>query len=270
MMTTDKKKPGASVAARFSSSAATYDRHAGVQRAVAERVAALVRILPAPSSVLEVGCGTGILTEKLADLFPPGTVHAIDISGGMVERARGCLSRPERVAWTVGDVRTLSGAGPFDLVVSGSALHWITPVGDAFRSARRLLREDGHLVFGLMLQGTLSELHDARSRAAPHKPPHGGLPAEEAVLGALSDAGFRAVRRERETLRDVFPSAAVFLRGLHEQGVTGGAVSISETPLNRAEIEKLIGHYETRYGVDGGGVRATYEVLYVTANKERA
>jgi SAM-dependent methyltransferase len=45
---------------------------------------------PKQMQVLEIGCGTGRVTRALARLF--GTVHAVDISGEMVERARSALS----------------------------------------------------------------------------------------------------------------------------------------------------------------------------------
>jgi SAM-dependent methyltransferase len=45
---------------------------------------------PSEMKVLEIGCGTGRLTRALAKLF--GEVHAVDVSGEMVERARAALA----------------------------------------------------------------------------------------------------------------------------------------------------------------------------------
>ena len=96
----------------------------------------------AGSAVLEVGCGTGQLTERLAPLGCALT--AIDVGASMIEVAR------ERV--TGGDVAFLAvsfealeaGEASFDLVISGAAFHWVDPEV-RFRKAARLLRPGGWL-----------------------------------------------------------------------------------------------------------------------------
>jgi SAM-dependent methyltransferase len=45
---------------------------------------------PEAMRVLEIGCGAGRLTRALANLF--GEVHAVDISGEMIQRARAALA----------------------------------------------------------------------------------------------------------------------------------------------------------------------------------
>lgn len=64
-------------------------------------------------AILDVGCGTGVLTATLA--APGRTVVGVDPSAAMVAYAR---RRPgaDRVAWIEGDSRAVTG-GAFDLVV---------------------------------------------------------------------------------------------------------------------------------------------------------
>src|SRR5207344_2279905 len=45
---------------------------------------------PAQMRVLEIGCGAGRLTRALASIF--GEVHAVDVSGEMIARARKALA----------------------------------------------------------------------------------------------------------------------------------------------------------------------------------
>ena len=63
----------------------------------------------------------------------------------------------------------------------------------------------------------------------------------------------------------VYPDAKSFLRRLHDQGVTGGAYSAGKRPLTAGELAQLCAYYDAHFPAAGGGVRATYEVLYVTA-----
>ena len=61
------------------------------------------------------------------------------------------------------------------------------------------------------------------------------------------------------TARNIrYDDATAFLKAIHEQGVTGGRVSVGSAPLNRTEINRLAAGYQENYPYDGG-VFATYE-----------
>ena len=73
--------------------------------------------------ILDVGCGDGRLTARLADLVPNGAVVGIDASAAMIEVAR----RHERgnLAVQLLDVTQSSFRDEFDIVFSNSTLHWV-------------------------------------------------------------------------------------------------------------------------------------------------
>ena len=79
----------AAVAAAFGAAADTYDDKADVQRAAAERLAQRLSALdlPAAPRVLEIGCGTGLLSRALAGMKTSELVIS-DISEPMVARCR--------------------------------------------------------------------------------------------------------------------------------------------------------------------------------------
>jgi SAM-dependent methyltransferase len=94
----------------------------------------------AGSAVLEVGCGTGQLTEALAPFRFDLT--AIDAGASLIELAR---DRVAGVAFRAVSFEELdAGPGSFGLVVSGAAFHWIDPEV-RFVKAARLLRPGGWL-----------------------------------------------------------------------------------------------------------------------------
>lgn len=252
-------------AARFSAAAATYDRHASVHERVADRVLRLVPNTLRPVRILDVGCGTGILTERIAGTFPDATVYALDPARGMIAEARKRLKARPNIKWMAKGLSALDRQTPFDLVVSSSSLHWIVPMEKAFQTLRAVVADGAHVVFGLMARGTFSELHAARARIAPHKPVKAVLPKAEDVLRAVKTAGFQTLHSEQEETRIFFPTASDFLRAIHEQGVTGGLISVSDPPLNRGEIQKLIADYDAHYKHNGDGIFASYNVLYVDA-----
>ena len=94
--------------------------------------------LAAGSPVVEVGCGTGKLTESLAGRGL--AVEAVDPGARMIEVAHRRVGGSSLVRFHVGRFEEVDlPDGSFDAVFSATAFHWIDPaVG--WRKAARLLR----------------------------------------------------------------------------------------------------------------------------------
>ena len=256
-----------SVTARFSLASATYHGKAEVQKTVAGKLLSLVGATRPVGHILEIGCGTGLLTELLLENFPTAMIHAMDASRDMIAQARDRLSAGNHIRWFMSDLRTFDSPVSYRLIVSSSSMHWISPVEDGLRRMADFLGAGGDVVVALMLHGTLRELRTTRLLVAPHKPPLGRLPLAEEVLSGLERVGLRVVTNWQETIRAHHVSAEAFLRTIHEQGLTGGMVSSSKCPLTRGELQRLRAEYEAEYHNDGPGVFASYEVLYFRATK---
>jgi SAM-dependent methyltransferase len=98
--------------------------------------------LGADSTVLEVGCGTGQLTELLASFG--FSLTAIDIGPSMIAGAEHRLDG-SAVSFQVASFEDFAAAeATFDLIVSGAAFHWLDPEVRFCKSAR-LLRPGGWL-----------------------------------------------------------------------------------------------------------------------------
>lgn len=94
------------------------------------------------SAVLEIGCGTGQLTESLAGYG--FTVTAIDIGPSMIAAAQRRLAG-SAVSFQVVSFEDLTAAeASFDLIASGTAFHWVDPEVK-FSKSVRLLRPGGWL-----------------------------------------------------------------------------------------------------------------------------
>jgi SAM-dependent methyltransferase len=78
------------------------------------------------SRVLEIGCGTGKLTELLAARGL--MVDAVDPGPNMIEVARRRVGTTERVRFRLGRFEELDLSGEtFDAVFSAAAFHWLDP-----------------------------------------------------------------------------------------------------------------------------------------------
>ena len=98
--------------------------------------------------VMDAGCGTGRVTEQLAERLPNGRVIALDGSPAMIEEARGRLARfGDRVDYVVADLGArLPIDEPVDAVLSTATFHWVPDHDALFRNLAAVIRAGGHLV----------------------------------------------------------------------------------------------------------------------------
>jgi malonyl-CoA O-methyltransferase len=254
------------IAARFSAAASTYHASAIIQRSVAERLSAMLAGDEAADRILEIGCGTGLLTARLCRLFPRARIDALDIAGGMVTQCRARLAGTSGLFCHEVDLNKFRAEALYPLIVSSSTLHWMDPMVEVMETLAGMLSGQGRLVFALMVRGTLAELQAARQRATPHKLPARELPTMLTVQAALVQAGLRIEEEREESRRQAYASAGDLLRQLHEQGLTGGPLARSGRLLNRADLRRLTLDYDRRY-CEGDGVYASYQVAYFRARK---
>jgi tRNA (cmo5U34)-methyltransferase len=103
--------------------------------------------------VLELGCGTGILTARIRTAHPAAAVTCIDRSPAMLAVSR---RRPELegVSFIEGDIRDPWPAGPFDAVVSTFCLFACDPADQQAMITRayRVLRPGGTFVTGCVFR----------------------------------------------------------------------------------------------------------------------
>lgn len=81
-----------------------------------------------PTTVVDLGCGSGELTAQLSHRWPGATVTGVDSSAEMLTEAASHRSAPQasaRVRFELGDIRSWEPAGPVDVIVANAALQWI-------------------------------------------------------------------------------------------------------------------------------------------------
>lgn len=101
--------------------------------------------VPAKAQWLDVGCGTGALSQTILQMAEPAQVKGIDRSEGFIDFAREHV-RDARVHFEMGDAETLTDAdASFDAVASGLVLNFIPHPERALAEIRRVLRLDGRV-----------------------------------------------------------------------------------------------------------------------------
>lgn len=250
---------------RFSAAAPEYTAAADIQLIAARGVIELLAAVPGARRIVDLGCGTGILTRALAETYHGAEVHGVDISEAMIERARKETQSPAPIQWHAADAVSFADGGRFDLVASSSSLHWMGPLSGVFANTARLLTAGGTLAFSMMLDGTLGELHELRRHLAPSKEPASHMPCADEVLSSLKARGFRVHFHSRQMVSIHYANARDMLQRLHRQGVTGGPISRGEAPLTRKDLTRLERSYDASFTKPEGGVYASFVLLYCRA-----
>lgn len=101
-----------------------------------------------PPRLLDLGCGTGLLTRRLRDELPDTRIVGCDYSRGMLRQAR---AKNPRGLFAQGDAQRLPFRdASFDAVVSTEAFHWFPDQAAALGEIRRVLAPGGRLLIALV------------------------------------------------------------------------------------------------------------------------
>jgi trans-aconitate 2-methyltransferase len=171
--------------------------------------------------VLDVGCGTGRLTERLLARLPRGRVVAIDQSANMLEAAREYLTGKggRGIDLVQADASALPFAEHADAVFSTATFHWIRDHVRLFASLYTALKPGGRLVAQCGGAGNLERMHH-RCRTLTREPGFaryfdGWSDAWEFADAATTEArlrraGFVDIHTDIEAAPIVQPDAAAF------------------------------------------------------------
>ena len=118
-----------------------YEQASLTEQTQGEHLLSLVRTSDG-SRILDVGCGNGLLSLQLAKRFPICSVDGIDISPNMIEVAQSHLDNniSHRVRFEVADLFDFTPDHHYDVVFSSSAMHWVIPPDQGYRSSARVPR----------------------------------------------------------------------------------------------------------------------------------
>lgn len=141
----------AAIAARFGARAANYELDAGLQRAVADKLASFLPELERPR-VLELGCGTGLFSRHLVKRYPGGHFVLTDVAPEMIAECRRNLASlgPAHISFEVMDAGEAGGHAELDLIVSSMTLHWLPDPAASLERLLRFLAPDGVLLYATL------------------------------------------------------------------------------------------------------------------------
>lgn len=106
--------------------------------------------------ILDLGCGTGQLTEKIAQFG--AEVLGVDNSATMIEKAR---QNYPNLHFEVADALNLQVDKPLDAVFSNAVLHWVKEPEAAIASIHQVLKSGGRFVAEFGGKGNIQQILEA-------------------------------------------------------------------------------------------------------------
>ncbi|MBY0281314.1 MAG: methyltransferase domain-containing protein [Alphaproteobacteria bacterium] len=236
----------------FDKAALTYDRYAYTQKRIATNLACdLIGRNNNPQSILEIGCGTGFLTQPLASHFKDIPYSATDFAPLMVKSCQTKFENISKISSFVMDGENLPLETNADLICSSMAFQWFE---NFETSVRKLWEKTNILAFTVPVEGTFQELHDTYKQfnySAGFKPL---IPADALykLCRNLKPNSFQfQIRNEVE----YFQNMLLFIKQLKGTGAQTPIANYS--PVN---IRPMLNYLN-------GGFSVTYQIAYCILEK---
>jgi malonyl-CoA O-methyltransferase len=236
------------IAHQFGQATATYHAQAQMQKVCAKE---LFTYLPDPLAlpagvILEIGCGTGFITQELIYRFPDRALEITDLSPKMLQFCQANLQIPvpqkDAISFRQMDGEAIAAfsptASPYALIVSGFAIQWFQDPVNSLRQWLSQLQLGGLLLISLPTRQSFPEWRqicldlNLPFTANP-------LPDIEEIVAALAQES-RSHQVCEQTIHLNFENAADFFKSLK---AIGAGISQTGKQLSLPQMRQLIQYW---------------------------
>ncbi len=203
------------------------------------------------SSILEVGCGTGFLTNLYINSIYPSRLVLNDLCAV----PKDFLSFDIPYSFIQGDaeIQTFNGGGDFDYIVSSSAIQWFENLPKFIQKCSSILNENGMIVFSTFGKENMNEIAEVTSISLIY---HNNERLRE-IIEPYFD--IIVMQNGKETL--YFDSPIDVLRHIKSTGVNSIR---QENKWTKSDLDR----FSNEYICTNGKYPLTYNPIYIIARKK--
>lgn len=250
------------ISRRFAHALSTYEDQAQVQAQVGDTLLAyLTETFPGamPRSALEIGCCTGMLTEKIVTRLPSLTQLTVC---DLVAAFQNCIDTRSRawrqhVDFLAGDIEKVELPQSYDLILSSSTLHWVYDFPTLSAKLNHHLNNGGALAIALYGPDNFTEIRQITGSGLPY------LSLEE--LQHILSQHFQLLLALEEYQELWFADPIAVMHHLRDTGVN----ALNPAGWTKGRLAAFVANYNERFSGEKG-VRLTYHPLYLIASKKEA
>ena len=232
----------------FNSSAYSYNTAADIQPYVAEQLALRLHDLKA-QSVLEIGCGTGLLSQYLPRYFSGAAILLTDIAPAMVEHCQQRMSGLANIRFQQLDGEAICLTEKFDLITSCMTFHWFLNLNESLEKIISQLNPGGHLLFSALGENSLFEWREICDLHAIAATP-------QFISQHSLQQLFPGLKIQVELVKQFYSNAYDFLTTLKLIGAR--APHIDHLPSTSGMLRRLMRLLDEKYP---HGINMTYEII---------
>lgn len=235
---------------RFNQASQTYDAAASVQKSSAQKLSNMIHAncdTQSLQTILDLGCGTGFMTEALLPHCPSSVFTLVDFSPRMLQEVSKKFQSFSNIQYQCANFLT-GQLDVHDLIVSNFAFQWAESLENVvlhYASKAKVL------AFTALLAGTFKDWY-AILREHEVAPPIKPYPTENALLACLTRLSDN-YHTELEEKTILFSNSRALMSYLKALGANAGNAAISFSSLRKISQ-------------DARPVSLTYRIFYAVVN----
>ncbi len=212
---------------------------------------------------LDLGCGTGFLTQELIQKGGAQEIIAVDLALSMLKVARGKREQLASVQYICGDAGNLPLINnTIDIIISNLALQWCQDLAQVFNGFNQVLKQRGALMFSTFGPATLQELKSSWQKVDDYEHVNRFYTVEEMRV-FLQQSGFTHIDIATKQYELKYPTVLALMKELKGIGAHNVLSGRKRKLTSKGEMQRMIDEYES-YRVNGL-IPATYDIIFVSA-----
>lgn len=234
---------------QFEKSMPSYNQNAIVQEIMAEK---LITNIPQKNykNILELGCGTGVLTDKIKKNISFSKYTANDLTNKSKKYLDKILSEYNFI---LGNAAKIKSSQKFDLIISNAMFQWFKNLENVTENYSKILEKNGILAFSTFTTGNFEEIKNITGLSLEY------LSSEEIKNILLKN--YEIIYKEDFTRTLEFSNPLELLAHMKYTGVN----SISQTKWTFKDVKNFCDEYKTKYST----IKLTYSpAIFICKNSK--